>query len=607
MTIPDEDRFALLRSPAKIKLTDKDDPSKSYRKIVFYFADYDRRQGMWLALERDNRPDLKPWNQNDKDEAAIQAMWPEIANKWLVRWVDELVARQDILWIDWGDSGPYLNNLSDSHMEDKWRQSFKRRLGIHHHCHYPYPEETGFLDDETLQSTVDTSEMLEIERKGPNVDLVSFRDPNKLTSELAFFRYAALPRDGFNYLREHYVLHRHMERMEHDPFLEVYRHPVMDDTGQVVVGFLTEYFEGTSLKENISRIFKLTHLQDLFHAIETLNQTMRLLHNRISYDNIIIDNVTNKPKLTELGHVTLYDSAAPDAVALTDVYALIRAIHAHVVRHPEEIEKFDPEALTLEDKWEAHPLVRIDADFEGSHPAEVCFNYLMHRKKISDMNRRGTPWNQAPMPSITREFSTKPKAPPELVDLSTYWGRDPAYDRLYRDPRPEWVRRPQRRLAERGAQFLVNGKIPTPELLKLLEPSLGRLPSVADVDPWIEHPEVEEGSDLHDSILEIRQAAAHASGDKSLPPASPLKRPRQDSDVGGREPPISTRDQETLNRLLAALKEATKLTKKAGEEAVKATEQAKEATEEATRAVDMINAARKVAATSLGQRPVPTP
>ncbi|KAK4200119.1 hypothetical protein QBC40DRAFT_73453 [Triangularia verruculosa] len=594
MTISEESRFSLICPPTKIKGLLKEDPSQSFPTDVFYFSDHDRRQGIWLAVDRKNRPDIKPWNDPETPEsyeATSNARWRQIVQNWLVKWTDELDSKKDILIIDWKESTPYVTNPGD-HLLSRWKALFKSELRIRHHCHYPFPRETGFLDEERARFKI--SELLEIERLGPNFDLVSYRDKHKLEPEKAFFKYAALPGPGQDSLREHWLHVKH--KIGEFPHFEKYLHPVMDDKGEVVVGFLTAYFSGSPLSQNVSRLFTLAHVQQLFKAVTNLNEHMKLLHNRITIDNIWIDESDgNKPraKLTDLGGITAFDSKADDDVQLKDVYALIKVIHAHVVRHPEEIDNFDPKALQPSDTWESHPLVRLGNDFANDNPAQICYNSLQSARRHAALRRGVKRLDLAQTPSIRRVFHKGTKAEIE-VDLTTYWDRDPENVEPDMDPFFSWVRKPERQLAETGAKRLATGKIAGSKQLRRLEP-----PPVSvnqeDISAWLVATLAMSSSPFESSILN----SAQKSGG-STPFGSSLKRRRGAEDVGEASR-LSAQDREELLQAINAVREATDLAKKAGDEAKEAAKEAKEAAEKATQAKDLVHAARQVAQTSLNR------
>lgn len=610
MAIPDNLRFALICPPRKLEADKTKETALIFDKFVFYFADYDRRQGMWLAVDRPARPDIKPWNQ-DWNPATYEAMWKELVDKWLVNWTDELppTPAQDILLVDWQESVPYVNNLVDEHTVDQYRRLIKRELGIRHYCLYPTLRATNFLDEKAKRYK--TSELLELERKGPNLDLVSFRDKNKPESEKAFFKYAALPRDDFNNMLEHFVLHKLFSSPSTRQLFDLYKHPVMDDTGKVVVGFLTEYCSGKSLKDNVSGIFKLAHLQQLIRAVGFLNQNLHVWHNRISYENIIIDPQKDKPKITELGSITPYNNKLPADVLLKDVYALVRAIHAHVVRTPEEIEQFDPKLMKSGDRWDVDPRVRLGDDFGASHPAEVCFNFLTQQRQGLPDVWQPSPLREAEMPNITREFAPRPGELPKPNDLASYWLRDPEDKAFQHDPLPKWVRTPHMKLVELQ---LANGERPAEELLKEIEPPLIPLANTVEMIQFVARVQhsVNLGTPVSERVIKKVEEIANTPGIRIPPLNLPSrKRPRRESDVGNEEKWISSRrEKQALNQLMKELREATDLAQKAGEEAEEAAKEAKEATDQLTGLKTMIEAARKVTATSLhvtGPLPRPQP
>ncbi|KAK4177563.1 hypothetical protein QBC36DRAFT_377560 [Triangularia setosa] len=439
-----------------------------------------------------------------------------------------------VILVGWKDAKPYVNDPGEALRN--------QLLRYQHYCHYQYLKETGFVDEETPRFK--TSDLLEIERSGPNVDLVSFRDMNKSKVKRLF---SSMP-------------------------LSL----ALDSTTRESTGSSTNTSEIP--RQNISRTLKLAHIQQLITAVQYLNEHLKLLHNEISYVNIMIDELSNKAKITDLGSATTCDNKAPDDVILTDVYALVRAIHAHVVRHPDEISRFDPKALKETDRWESYPSVRLGSDFENSNPAEVCFSL------------RSATYKKAEMSSTTRVLYPKATNARE-VDLTTFWNRDPRNDDIHFDPCPNRVCRPQGKLAERRAQWLANGEIASQQQFEELEsPSEPLDMSLADAAAWINSDLLPDSSPTRSSLL---NRAARTPLENLL--GSSRKRHRESGDIN-REAQITTHDRKALNKLIESLTKTTELAKKAGEEAKEAV---KEAAEAATEVIDLVNAARQVAQRSL--------
>ncbi|KAL2255437.1 hypothetical protein VTK26DRAFT_3385 [Humicola hyalothermophila] len=181
--------------------------------------------------------------------------------------------------------------------------------------HYPTPEELGLPSH---VKTIRRSELLELQRLAPSVDLVSYKSESGRV-EKAVFKYYFAPGDVHRRLREQQVL---LHIGEH-PNLTGLDLAVLDDSGQVVVGYLAKYSPAGNLLDNSSRPFKLSWLKQLIKVVDDMNLEYGIAHGNIQLEHILIDEANDMLKLSDMGH----SSPMTGPGDLTDVWMTTSAVY----------------------------------------------------------------------------------------------------------------------------------------------------------------------------------------------------------------------------------------------------------------------------------------
>ncbi|KAK4134665.1 hypothetical protein BT67DRAFT_380029, partial [Trichocladium antarcticum] len=180
---------------------------------------------------------------------------------------------------------------------------------------YPTPDELGLP---ARIMTVKRSDLLELERLGPSMDLVSFKTELGRV-ERAVFRYFFARQDVHRHLKEQQAL----IHIGHHPNLIEYRRAVLDDSGQVVVGFLSRYIPGANVLGSLSGPFRLAHLEQLLQVVDDINLKFGLAHGDIGPDHILIDEPTDTLKLTDMGLCRLRTTAR----VLADIHMTVSTVY----------------------------------------------------------------------------------------------------------------------------------------------------------------------------------------------------------------------------------------------------------------------------------------
>ncbi|KAI1967587.1 hypothetical protein LOZ56_005478 [Ophidiomyces ophidiicola] len=138
----------------------------------------------------------------------------------------------------------------------------------------PYSQPTSLHDS----LVINRSKLIELDRLGPEVDLVSYIDESGISKEVN------LPKH---------------------PHLISFDRVVLDDAEARILGFTIPYIAGGTLETNTSRVFRLEWLKQLTDVVDYLNLDLGILHQDVAPRNIAVDPETNKVILFD------FDRSAP--------------------------------------------------------------------------------------------------------------------------------------------------------------------------------------------------------------------------------------------------------------------------------------------------------
>lgn len=155
--------------------------------------------------------------------------------------------------------------------------------------------------------TVTRFDLREIDRLGPNVDLVSYQGSLGVDDSMqAVFKYYTISQ----------YIHRTWDEM--NLWMRLPRHPnvvpfdrvVVDELEGRIVGFTSVYIPGGTLKENRSRVFKLKWLEQLTRVVDDLNLRHGIMHQDIAARNLLVDPATD--------NLLLFDFDYAARIGITD-------------------------------------------------------------------------------------------------------------------------------------------------------------------------------------------------------------------------------------------------------------------------------------------------
>ncbi|CAM1501708.1 Fc.00g036920.m01.CDS01 [Cosmosporella sp. VM-42] len=311
--------------------------------------------------------------------------------------------------------------------------------------------------------TVQRDTLEELERLGPNVDLVAYPPCSGTSAKKVIFKY--------------YVLWQYAQRSwdEMNLWMRLPRHPnivpfnlvVVDELEGRVVGFTNNYVPGGTLEENKSRDFKLEWLRQLIRAVDDLNLRYGIAHQDIAPRNLLVDESTDSIMLFDFNFAARikhpsseegegYHEDRNDVKGVTfTIYEIItRDSSRRCVPHEEQ----DPGNLPLE--WTKHPEAKRD------HPVAAYRQVLQELQARRAADLCAVDINDAPE---AISWPTRPKPPQKKIPVMDSH-RQPSSiiaDQWYERRQDVWDRggkvldweRPPQRLLDDGIRVLSSGRV----------------------------------------------------------------------------------------------------------------------------------------------------
>ncbi|KAL1866907.1 hypothetical protein Daus18300_006610 [Diaporthe australafricana] len=155
--------------------------------------------------------------------------------------------------------------------------------------HYPALDEVECAPGIQI---VHRGQLREIDRLGPNVDLVSNTSGGSERTRKVVFKYYFMDRFLFRRWDELNI----WMRLPSHPFIVPFDRVVVDELEgrEIVVGFTSVFIPGGTVDENISRTFKLKWLKQLICAVDDLNLKFGIQHQDIAPRNLLVDEDADK-------------------------------------------------------------------------------------------------------------------------------------------------------------------------------------------------------------------------------------------------------------------------------------------------------------------------
>ncbi|KAF4957072.1 hypothetical protein FGADI_3366 [Fusarium gaditjirri] len=322
--------------------------------------------------------------------------------------------------------------------------------------HYPSLQDTCL--PEGVQ-TVRRDELEELERLGPDVDLVAYPPCQDGSAKKVIFKYYFL----WQYAQMSWKEMHLWMRLPRHPNIVPFDRVVVDELDGRVVGFTNVYIPGGNLEENRSRVFKLEWLQQLIKVVDDLNLQYGITHQDIAPRNLLIDESTDSIMLFDFNFAARMDCPSLGegeeyVEDRNDIKGVIFTTYEIITQDNSlrDMPHQDQHIASLASKWVKHPEVKLD------HPVT---SYQLMLQEWQD-RRAAVCLRDVPR---AIDLPAMPKPPQKTICLKDAHGQ-PVYstvDNFYERRRDAWARgdkvlnwqRPPQRLLDNGARVLSSGEI----------------------------------------------------------------------------------------------------------------------------------------------------
>lgn len=235
----------------------------------------------------------------------------------------------------------------------------------------PNEDQTFYVNHHPLSSlglsypvkTIYMSSLTELDRLGPDVDLVSYQAGARGGTATAAFKYWWLQNGMF---RTWYELNYWVQLPRH-PHIVPFDAVVLDDVRGGIVGFTTRFVPGSTLKDTArTRTIRLKWLRQLLEVVDTLNYEYGLMHQDIATWNIVIDPQTDSLQIFDFSRTfTMPHSNDP---RLDDVEGVVHTLY-DIITLSEKIHRHRDYGQDHEDimkkEWTKHPDVSLDSSVQA--------------------------------------------------------------------------------------------------------------------------------------------------------------------------------------------------------------------------------------------------
>ncbi|KAH9989103.1 kinase-like domain-containing protein [Xylariaceae sp. FL0662B] len=325
--------------------------------------------------------------------------------------------------------------------------------------HYPFLHEIVLPDG--IQ-TVRRDALEELDRLGPDADLVAYPACSKGSAKKVVFKYYFL----WQYAPRHWKEMNLWMRLPRHPNIVPFDRVVVDELEGRVVGFTNDYVPGGTLEENGSRVFKLKWLQQLMQAVDDLNLRYGISHQDIAPRNLLVDESTDCVKLFDFNFAARIKNTFPNEgesyeEERNDVKGVIFTVYEIITRDnslrskPHEQQNLGE----LQQEWVKHPEVKLD------QPVEVYRRVLQDWQQRRAVDPSGAHTGDAPE---AINWPSRPSPPQESLGTDIYGQPSPILVDKWYERRWEvlarggkilnWERPPQSRLID-GTRLLSIGEV----------------------------------------------------------------------------------------------------------------------------------------------------
>ncbi|OIW22801.1 hypothetical protein CONLIGDRAFT_586688 [Coniochaeta ligniaria NRRL 30616] len=307
--------------------------------------------------------------------------------------------------------------------------------------------------------TVRRSELEELDRLGPNVDLVLDLSSSQADPKKVVFKYYFMFQFLFGLWHEMNLWMRLPKHPNIVPFDKV----VVDELEGRAVGFTTLFAPGGTLDENRSRVFKLQWLEQLMDVVDDLNLKYGIVHQDIAPRNLLVDDETDTLMLFDFNYSARIGTQAYSEHR-NDVKGVMFTIY-EIITRDDRLRSVPYEQQDLADivgpsEWIKHPDVKLDRPVS---------EYRSSLRRWAEKRRTGpqiTAYKDAPHSIDWPSLGEAPLRVMNVIEADgtpgfhhyRFWDAKRRSERENGAVILSWERPPRSKL-EAGVRLLANGEI----------------------------------------------------------------------------------------------------------------------------------------------------
>ncbi|CAJ0545112.1 Ff.00g085850.m01.CDS01 [Fusarium sp. VM40] len=264
--------------------------------------------------------------------------------------------------------------------------------------------------------TVRRDELEELNRLGPDADLVAYPPGPKGAAKKAVFKYYFM----LQYARMSWKEMSLWMRLPRHPNIVPFDRVVVDELEGRVVGFTSSYVPGRNLEENKSRVFKLKWLQQLIQVVDDLNLKYSIAHQDIAPRNLLVNESTDSVMLFDFNFAARINFPTPDegeyySEHRNDVKGVVFTTY-EIITQDNSVRSVSHESQNLDNlraEWVKHPEVELD------HPVA---SYQILLQEWQKRRARNTHPAYPDRPSSAIDWPSMPKPPQKTILVKNVQG-----------------------------------------------------------------------------------------------------------------------------------------------------------------------------------------
>ncbi|KAM0306884.1 hypothetical protein ACHAPM_001461 [Fusarium culmorum] len=245
---------------------------------------------------------------------------------------------------------------------------------VNYYIHYPSLEDASL--PEGIQ-TIRRDELQELDRLGPDADLVEYLPGAGESAQKVVFKYYFM----WQYAKASWKEMSMWMRLPLHPNIVPFDRVVIDELKGSVIGFTGIFVPGGNLEDNKTRVFKMKWLHQLIEVVDELNLVYGISHQDIAPRNLVVDDETDSIILFDFNFAARINHPPEEGEAYDEARNDVKEViftTFEIITQDDSIRSLTHEDQNTDDlglEWVKHSDVRLD------HPVESYQTLLQEWQK----------------------------------------------------------------------------------------------------------------------------------------------------------------------------------------------------------------------------------